>query len=364
MTLLSFMAYADFWQADPVTLQNNVRIALNTVQEELGFTSICWGPVAHKGKELFTDSLAFVLEHPSSNGIPEYTIVIRGTNPVSLNSWLFQDLQVAGMTPWQRQSPCSASGNAWISKATDTSLAIHKSLIDPVFELSILAWLAQTISQSPQQRIKLNLAGHSLGGLMSATFANYLLDELSARSLHDQLDCSVYAIAGPTAGNQAYADQLKLVLRGQYLRIANPLDVATHVWVENDMNTVLAGLYSSKGIHPNDWESAALAKLAAEVRGLGYTQLDHTREIPSDIFRLFGDYLLQAAYQHVFPYLNWAIVPGSIKLLEKIIAIIFNLLKHSSIHAPESGQKLDLAHWEYLISEACAMVRLTHHNQE
>lgn len=97
--------------------------------KELEIEGIAWGPAAHRGEhELSSDALALAVKNVSRTGIPSYTIVLRGTNPVSLSSWLFQDLDVAGMVPWTRCSPDSVESNAWVSKGTDRAVALINGL--------------------------------------------------------------------------------------------------------------------------------------------------------------------------------------------------------------------------------------------
>jgi triacylglycerol lipase len=335
MTFLSFLAYSDFWNCDLTSLQENVATDLLNYSTELDFSEISWGPVAHQeNSKLPSDSLMYIVKDSIDSA---YTLVIRGTNPVSISSWIFQDLMVSGLTPWGRQSPTTKSENAYISKATDNSLAIHKSLTCD--GQSVLDWIITRINADGT--IKLNVTGHSLGGLMSPTFANYLLDELSSRSLGGLIDCNVYALAGPTAGTSEYVKQLNFALNDKFVCYENYYDIATHVWAEKDMRDVLPGLYAEKGIHLGKYEEMALKYLTEQIHSLGYTKLPNVHTIKSDVipFSIFNDYILQAIYQHVFPYLIWAMTPPSMKVIERILEIILHMIDGSEI-VTSDGRKI------------------------
>ena len=303
MTLLSYLAYCDFYQPNCDKLAKNLTKMLLSVKEELTFSGIAWGPVAYKGDEVFSESLIYVVKDIAAGGEPAYTLVIRGTNPVSLVSWIFQDLNVAGQTPWSRQSTHTISNSSYISKATDTSLGIHKALTSG--GKTVLDWLTLVIQENAGRKIKLNVCGHSLGGLMSTTFALWLHDELAYQELLDRVDLRVYAFAGPTAGNGAYAAYLKESLGDRYTCYVNDYDIAPCVWSEAGMER-LPGIYGDE-ITMNGFEEKLYALLCLQVQNLDYTAPGNASGIPSTPNGKLGDgYILQAIYQHVFPYLKAA----------------------------------------------------------
>ena len=303
MTLLSYLAYYDFYQPDCDKLAKNLTKMLLSVKDELTFSGVAWGPVAYKDDEVFSESLMYAVKDITVKGDPEYTLVIRGTNPVSLVSWVFQDLNVAGQTPWSRQSTHTVSTSSYISKATDTSLGIHKALKSG--GETVLDWLTGIINENSGRTVKLNVCGHSLGGLMSTTFALWLHDELAFQNLLDRVDLRVYAFAGPTAGNGAYVSFLTESLGDRYTCYVNDYDIAPCVWSEAGMER-LPGIYGD-GITMNDFEEKLYALLCQQVQSLDYAAPGNASGIPSAPNGKLGDgYMLQAIYQHVFPYLKAA----------------------------------------------------------
>lgn len=330
MLHLSFMAYEDFWNPHIDSIENNIKKSLIKHQDTLGFEAVEWGPVAYKSTkklELFTDSLVYILKESED----EYTIVFRGTNPVSISSWIFQDLDVSGMTPWSRQSPNSYIKSAYISKGTDRSLGIHKGLKDR--EDSILNWLLNTIKrrQDNDNKMILNLTGHSLGGLMCGVFAGYLMDELQYRSLRDRINCKVYSFAAPSAGNNSFAGHLSTSI-DEYLRFTNEHDIATLVWDEGDVKT-LPDLYKKEEIEMNAKERAAYNLFREEVAALNYKQPLKPKEVKCYIASFFPtkEFIVQAAYQHAIPYLIWG-CEQHLLLGEKMLGHVINILKHLVNH--------------------------------
>lgn len=332
MVLLALISCLDFQERNMATLQDALKMILEKIGKDLGFSDIPWGPIAHKGPGLVSDSLAFIIQDELGLGIPEYTLVIRGTNPVSIQSWLFQDLDVSGLTPWSRQSPHTGATGACISKATDKSLGIHKGLRDG--DASILEWIKRTVQANEAAGIKLNVAGHSLGGLMSATFAAWIHDELSHEGLSGKVDLHIYSYAGPSAGNGEFASYMEGLFGQKLRRFVNPLDVATHVWAEGEMKDALPGLYAP-AIWMNDFEKQEYERLVERIEGMGYRQPGQGVELGSEVFDhiLFKDYVMQAAYQHVVPYIEWAFKSAPMSVSKVVLDILSDDMKGFKIPA-------------------------------
>lgn len=311
-------------------MEKKVAEILQEVRSETEFENIVWGPAASRKKgQLVSDSLAFVVKDTAKEGDskPSYTMVIRGTNPFSLFSWLFQDLNVSGMVPWSRQSPHTTAADAWVSKATDTAMTIHKALDDA--GRSLRDWTLETAQTAGSGGMHLNVCGHSLGGLMAPTFALYLREELAQEGLLDCVDISVWAYSGPSAGNKAFADLTDVSFGTAYQVFRNPLDIVCQVW-QSDGVAALPSIYS--GIQMNKLEEAAFALLSEQTTDMGYTNLYPNTEIPSTVNteKLFHGYMAQAAYQHVMPYLQEAYREAPVavaKTLLKVLEDMFGLNK-------------------------------------
>lgn len=327
-TLYSFLAYQDFLTHDTDSLERKVEQGLLSVQPDLGFMSLSWGPAAHRdtATQWFSDSLAYGVQEPDRDGVAEYTLVIRGTNPVSLQSWLFQDLDVGGMVPWSRRSAGADCPGAFISRATDRSLDIHDSLRSR--GVGIRDWLAGLAEQAGPEGMVCNVTGHSLGGCLATALGLWLHEDLEARGLGGRVQLRVHALAGPTAGNRAWVEYLNRTLPGRVLCVDNLKDIAPRVWVEKDMTEVLPGIYP--GIPPKTLESAALTALQGAVRGLGYAKPLVRNDFPSGICTdgIFArDYLAQAGWQHVVPYLERVLPDAPLKVADMVIRLLEDLVK-------------------------------------
>ncbi len=312
--ILSYIAYADCWIPKASRVEEGVRSALDLLARPVGVAETVWGPVAYRKKGiLLTDSLMFVVKDSVTRGkgTDSYTLVIRGTNPGSLASWIFQDLAVSGLVPWRRRSPKSPLENAWISMATDNALEIHQSL--EYRGKTVLDWLVSLLAGNKSAKIDLSITGHSLGGLMSTAFALFLREELAAAGLAHRVNFSICAFAGPTAGNGAFSAALEEAFGDGLTLYDNPLDLAPLAWDEKNLSGRMPTLYEP-AIRPNGIERDGLAAFAQAVRGLGYAKpVRRVAAVPSSVVEVpFNDYLLEAIVQHVVPYAEEALreAPG------------------------------------------------------
>ena len=69
------------------------------------------------------------------------------------------------------------------------------------------------IAQAATEEMRIHFTGHSLGGLLAPTYALWLYDELRGDPVHPRLTFSADAFAGPSAGNQAFADYTMATLK-------------------------------------------------------------------------------------------------------------------------------------------------------
>ncbi len=301
MTLLSYLAYAGCWSPSPARVEREVSKALETARGELGFSDVPWGPVAYRKRGIIlTDSLMYLVREPSDGKELGMTLVIRGTNPGSVSSWIFQDLSVNGLVPWTRRSPSSPHRDAWISMAADTALEIHADL--RWRGQTLLGWLLDGLRADKGKTLSLAVTGHSLGGLMAGVFALYLKEALEAEGLGSRVRFSIHALAGPTAGNGAFARALERSFPGSLTAYDNPLDIAPLTWVEANLDQRIPSLYLPS-IRPNKLEAEAIAAFARGVQGLGYEKAGTVVEVPSAVVEVpFDDFLLEAVVQHVAAY--------------------------------------------------------------
>ncbi len=329
MLLYAFLSYADDWQIDNAKAQKGVKDTLLAVQDTMGFEEIVWGPAASKPEHrLFSDVLMYALRLKSSDSVDEYLLAIRGTNPFAVASWTELDLDVSTRFPWSRQSPhTTAPPGALISCATDTALSHHKELSDGEREGTFLEWLSGKARELPSgKKIHLSLAGHSLGGLMSTTFALYLYDELVYMGLGDMVSLSAYSFAGPTAGNGGFARYTAQKLKS-YTCYENPFDIATKAWVESEM-VQLPKLYSP--IQMNLLERKLFDHFIKDIHNKDYSAIGNVFHVPQqgicDIWPFNQNFVLQALFQHVGPYLLFAFEEAPEKVVEIIVDILNKII--------------------------------------
>ena len=99
-------------------------------------------------------------------------MVICGTNPVSLYSWLFYDFNIKKLEKWKKiRGITSASDNVQIYRgsflASKTLLKLVPPKNMPGYNKTFLAFFGNRIGE--KERIKINITGHSLGGVMASS---------------------------------------------------------------------------------------------------------------------------------------------------------------------------------------------------
>ncbi len=357
MSLLSLLAYDRCNYRDLSELQDKMKAMLqgyDKTKESLAISEVCWGPVAKKPDGIDQDdvvscALMYIVKHKATE--PEYTLAIRGTNPGSVYSWVNLDFAVEDLKSWSDvlkdfgPEPMETGKNlenVKISKATYDALKIHVELKHEN-KLTVLDWIKQTINPSDPKKIKLNITGHSLGGVLSTTLALWLHEKLGKDKLLQYVDFHIHSFAGPTAGNQEFAKYTNDILKDKYICYINELDTVTHAWVEEKMNKEkLSNIYvKGGGAKPFfRFEKNFIAKLDNKSKDGGYTRLvleekdTHYRKIESKVksVPLFGFpmktlYSVQALYQHMMPYFVF-----SLSYEQTLIAVdVLNDLYQSSL---------------------------------
>jgi len=335
MVELSFASYAGFWLGDPERAAAEVAAFM---ADFLPGQEIIWGPAAHSPDALVfshpTDALVFVCRDAASG---DYTVVFRGTNPVSGYEWLFQDFMIDGQAPWNGLAAAAgAPDDALVSDGTATALSLRLALAPgPGFPgagiglADALVGLAASADAPTGDPARIRFTGHSLGGLLAPVAALWLSDRLDGvidDGAPSRPPLSVYGIASPTPGNAAFASYLDSRLPGYY-RYANGLDVAALAWEEESMAT-LPGLYRPS-IRMTSFLRPLYRLCSKMSRGKGYAHAGALVPVPSTIAPVYGDlYSLQMVYQHSMAYLRMlepdrreAIVAGVIDPLAELVRI-------------------------------------------
>ena len=264
MLRLSFSSYAYLKGHNPQAGKAAVARALEFFHVE---GTIGWFAVSND-RHRYNFALVFLVVEEGDE--PLYTVVVRGTNPLSLDSWFREDFDVGTTVPWPGEPEAGR-----LSQAAATALAVHEDLRDR----------GQTLYDELKQRIDRDVAagrrpavrftGHSLGGLLAPLFA-LRFSETFSRIPGLRID--VCSFAAPTAGDaifSAYLERSFLESPRQdfgtvrFIRCRD--DLAVKVWNKRDMLGILR-LYASYGIPINLFLLLVLAVARWSVRRLGYTQ--------------------------------------------------------------------------------------------
>lgn len=226
---LASIAYP--WGGDAEKMKKEMVILMNSLGH--GEIEALWGGIApasalSPGDESGWNAALVLVARKL--GTHDYVVVARGTNPLSWDSWKLEDFDVCEKTAWDPGAPSKGS----ISHATATALAIHLGLSDG--GVPLLRFLQGIAADDPEATIE--FAGHSLGGCMAPILALKFRESSSI----DPSRLGVYAYAGPTPGDRAFAAYIKSALDGFGLVsfVRDSGDVVPHAWNEEDLGAVEA----------------------------------------------------------------------------------------------------------------------------
>lgn len=290
MAALAYVAYLDCHERHPTRLGRCLRRGLDRYAEG---QRIVWGPALHVPPPgLEPDAMMFVVETVGTPG--ELTVVVRGTNPLSLVTWLTQDASILAERHWLEVSPGSdAPLAAKVSHGACRTLELLTRLVSA--ESCLLEFLEGEFADAgPDATVR--FTGHSLGGLAAPTLALWVREQLAATPAIE-----VYSFAGPTAGNARFVEFSARRLpspRGACTCYRNELDFASSAWEKAALD---ATNRRYREAHKLDLPTP-FAELILDVAGeLGYTRFGVERRLDARFTRdLHG--LAEVAWQHVVPY--------------------------------------------------------------
>ena len=379
MMLFCLLSYYGFAYKDKKDVQEKVDYIVWIYNRYLDYAKISWGPVAAKpiinnseAEELVTCALMYVAKHDTDEkATPEYTLAIRGTNPISLYAWLCLDLDVKQQELWsdalnkfgpKPEKAIDVGEDIKISRATYSALGIHVGLKDDEGR-TVLDWISNTIEKGNPKKIKLNITGHSMGGVLSTTLGLWLHERLAEKGLLQYVDLSIYSFAAPTAGNNAFVTHTEKRLRGKYKCYINELDMVTHAWAEENVRK-LPKIYQQKGdiqIEPIRAELKTLASLLEQCKDKKYQRLDSQQSIYSDVryvsIVVRTTYLAEAIYQHIAPYLYDFDDALRFWLGVGIVLDILRYLARSSACTDSAGNTLELIVSQEEMDDLCNFVK-------
>ncbi len=169
----------------------------------------------------------------------------------------------------------------------------------PAPGVDLAAFLAAEARARPG--LRLDVTGHSLGGALAPTLALWLADTKPSWDPGGRARIAVYPLAGPTAGNAAFAAYSDSRISAATVRVHNPLDVVPLAWNAGTLGTI-PGLYE-----PLTRPGKALRDLVEAGRLLvahkHYTQIrPEAPPLPAALNAAAPDFLQQVGWQHTCGY--------------------------------------------------------------
>ncbi|KAH3763687.1 lipase family protein [Pelomyxa schiedti] len=244
MLFLSCLPYfSNKFQGTREAIEASTATALSSflrrgdVIQRIGTWEVVWGPVCNVSLTGVVDNAFLVLRNVVTP--TTYCISICGTNPRSLNSWLFQDFNIS-LVQWPYATPtrtgaCVAHGYLnvieWMSSVTATGVSLHTFLSKETEELNCQG-----------KKMHLIVTGHSLGGGLTPTLALFLADTVHLWDPKSVATIETVPIAGPTSGDTKFAQYAEEKLGAHFHPIRNHFDIVTHGW-NRDLLLQIPSLY-------------------------------------------------------------------------------------------------------------------------
>ncbi|MGO1078160.1 lipase family protein [Inquilinus sp. CA228] len=167
--------------------------------------SLAWGPAQDPSQA----NLAYVAVRSSATGQTlSVAVVVRGTDldmwymsPLGLWNQIVEDLG----SDSQQAPPWAAPSDARIAAGTADALSRVAGMTSG--GQSLVGFLAGFYGKAASSQVPLQVTGHSLGGCVTTVLAPWLQAQLAEQGLSPAIVPTTYA--GPTAGNQAFADAFR-----------------------------------------------------------------------------------------------------------------------------------------------------------
>ncbi len=187
--------------------------------------SVVWGPAECLSKITGVPYSLMYVAAKASTG--EYFVVIRGTDFLSLATWLLQDFDVDASQPLCKLqgNPQAIPTSARVSQGTFNGMCDLLDLVDPTSGLSLVDFLRNAKPRN------IYVTGHSLGGTLTPPMFAYLNAMLNNGNSVSNM--ALWSFAGLTpggAGFNAYFNSIIPNNQGFLWRIQNSLDIAPLMW--------------------------------------------------------------------------------------------------------------------------------------
>jgi len=254
--------------------------------QQLGL-EVVWGPAELVDWLGISYSLAYICRRRQPN---EYTVVIRGTNMMSWESWEKEDFAIGSLRSFKELAP-HAPASALISHGTFRGLTYLIKLRDKKTGMGMGDFLKLA---NPTY---LFVTGHSLGGTLGPPLFAYLNDLLYGGGYVTNM--ALWTFAGLTPGDVGFNDYFNSLSHPNFpFRLHNTLDIAPFCWWSRED---VKHIYDPYGLSWGPPESWLLDDLFDRARGKGYSQPLGDQVLPGQFnYDIVDEYLwtAQAAYQH------------------------------------------------------------------
>jgi hypothetical protein len=289
--LANFGYYAQLMIQLAVIAESHVG-AIPAQVDSLGW-NVVWGPAELRDGLGVSYSRAFIARRADS---AQYTVVIRGTNPLSWRSWMGEDFAIGRTVPfnalWPTDTLPAALVNAGrISQATYNGMTDLLELRDPR-GLTIPEFLQGESIGS------LYVTGHSLGGTLTPVMFAYLNQVLYDGAATNM---APFSFAGLTPGDSAFNRYLGTMIDPALpWRIYNTLDITPRMWASY---YELENIYVPHGLRWGALDAALITTWFDRAQGLGYAQPAGGCALEGVFRHGFlnmdgGDWTNQAIHQH------------------------------------------------------------------
>ncbi|KYF99709.1 hypothetical protein WME98_27785 [Sorangium sp. So ce296] len=284
---------------------------------------LVWGPAVDSlavGLLPF-DHMLFAVEDPGDEH--RVTVVVRGTNPVSLITMLFEVGAVYQQRPWPYGKPSrelQPKISVGVDRALRALLRLRAARGAPGAGDTLLEFLRRRVAGARGQ-VSIATTGHSLGGALASTLALCLADLQGSDGIAEDLRwdpegravVSTTPIAGLSAGNLDFALYSDARLRARCDRLVNALDVTPLSYAAEDLGR-LQRLYEP-GIRTPSlfWWLAQRALRRMERAGVSYRQICRDAEpLRGTVREGRRSFLAEMAWQHTIGYLELLGLRGTI----------------------------------------------------
>jgi hypothetical protein len=282
-----------------------------------GQWEIVWGPAVYvlEGRKTAANMMYGV---QSTKDRSLFAVVIRGTNSAAPYDVL-EDVQVKTLFPWTWGAPpppLAPQISFGVASGLHILVGINAGAGVPGAGTSLVQFLSGVVASQAKPQIV--VTGQSLGGALAPTLALWLENNKASWDPAGGAVVSTISYAGFSAGNKDFATWSDQCIGPRTQRVQNSLDMVPYTWSEAQIPEI-------PGLYGPDMPGKPLAEVMvalelAVVRGLGYTQprLDQ-KPLQGSLYATADRWFSQAAYQHVYGYLNVLGLQGETSLIEWVL---------------------------------------------